>query len=169
MLVAEHLIPFDNNKQKIKLLAEFHHLANANIEDTTTQYNYPSADGWVIGIEHTVDLNTSIEGSFNQSSIRYGSGVANGSDGGNSKTWLTYGAPDLVTKKYNKAYAVAFVDHILLNLTPKYSINGYCIFTKSHGGSDSLNKAPDFFGRGAAAGVFRRRGGGFGAAYPVWA
>jgi maltoporin len=35
----------------------------------------------------------------------------------------------------------------MLNLTPKYSINAYAIYTKSHGGSDSLNKAPDFFGR----------------------
>jgi maltoporin len=147
VLVAEHIIPFDDNKQKIKLLAEYHHLANANLEDTTTQYNYPSASGWVLGVEHTVDLNTSIKGSFNQSSIRYGSGIANGGDGGNSKTWLTYGAPDLVTKKYNQAYSLALVDHILVNISPKYSINGYGIFTKSRGGSDSLNKAPDFFGR----------------------
>jgi maltoporin len=147
MIVAEHIIPFDDNKQKIKLLAEYHHLADASLEDTATQYNYPSADGWVLGVEHTIDLNTSIKGSFNQSSIRYGSGIANGGDGGNSRTWLTYGAPDLVTKKYNKAYSVALVDHILLNLSPKYSFNGYGIFTKSHGGSDSSNKAPDFFDR----------------------
>src|SRR4051812_5221486 len=37
MLVAEHIIPFDDNKQKIKLLAEYHHLADATIEDTATQ------------------------------------------------------------------------------------------------------------------------------------
>ena len=35
----------------------------------------------------------------------------------------------------------------MLNLTPKYSLNAYGIYTKSHGGSDSLNKAPDFYGR----------------------
>src|SRR5215831_4550985 len=50
MLVAEHIIPFDNNRQRIKLLAEYHHLANATLEDTTTAYNYPSAGGWVLGI-----------------------------------------------------------------------------------------------------------------------
>ena len=37
LLVAEHIIPFDNNKQTIKLLAEYHHLADANLEDTTTR------------------------------------------------------------------------------------------------------------------------------------
>lgn len=147
VLVAEHIIPFDKNRQKIKLLAEYHHLADANVKDTATQYNYPSASGWVAGLEHTIDLNTDVKGSFNQAAIRYGTGIANGGDGGNTKTWLTYGAPDLVTKKYNKAYSIALVDHILLNLTPEYSINGYGIFTKSRGGSDSLNKAPDFFGR----------------------
>ena len=35
----------------------------------------------------------------------------------------------------------------MLNLTPKYSLNAYGIFTKSRGGSDSLDKAPDFYGR----------------------
>jgi maltoporin len=147
MLVAEHIIPFDDNKQKIKLLAEYHHLADATIEDTATQYNYPSASGWVLGVEHTIDVSTSITGSFNQASIRYGAGIANGGDGGNSRTWLTYGAPDLVTKKYNNAYSIALVDHILLNLTPKYSVNAYGIYTKSRGGADGVNKAPDFFGR----------------------
>ena len=57
------------------------------LEDTATAYNYPSAGGWVAGIEHTIDLNTAIAGSFNQASIRYGHGIANGGDGGNSKTW----------------------------------------------------------------------------------
>jgi maltoporin len=147
VLVGEHIIPFDQNRQKIKLLAEYHHLADANLTDTTTQYNYPSEGGWVLGAEHTTDVNTSISGSFNQAAVRYGQGIANGGDGGNSKTWLTYGGPDLNTRKYGNAYSIALVDHILLNLTPKYSVNGYAIYTKSRGGSDSLSKTPDFFGR----------------------
>lgn len=147
VVVAEHILYFDGANQKIKLLGEFHHLADANLEDTATQYNYPSESGWVAGAEHTIDLNTPIKGSFNQAAFRYGHGIANGGDGGNSKTWLTYGAPDLATRKYSNAYSIALVDHVLLNLSPKYSINGYGIYTKSRGGSDSLNKAPDFFGR----------------------
>ncbi len=147
LLVAEHIIPFDNNKQTIKLLAEYHHLANATPGDTATAYNYPPEGGWAAGIQHIISLNTPLAGSSNQASVRYGYGIANGGDGGNSKTWLTYGAPDPVTKKYTNAYSIALVDQIMLNLSPKYSLNGYGIFTKSHGGSDSLNKAPDFFGR----------------------
>ena len=147
VLVGEHIISFDRDRQKMKLLAEYHHLADASLEDTATAYNYPSEGGWVAGIEHTVDLSTSIKGSFNQAAIRYGHGIANGGDGGNTKTWLTYGGPDLATRKYGGAYSIAAVDHVLLNLTPRYSINGYGIFTKSRGGSDSLNKTPDFFGR----------------------
>ncbi len=147
LLVAEHLIPFDNNKQTIKLLAEYHHLANATPGDTATAYNYPAEGGWAAGIQHVIFLNTPIGGSSNQASVRYGHGIANGGDGGNSKTWLTYGGPDLNTQKYSKAYSIALVDQLMLNLSPKYSLNAYGIYTKSHGGSDSLNKAPDFFGR----------------------
>jgi maltoporin len=147
LLVAEHIIPFDNNKQTIKLLGEYHHLANATPGDTATAYNYPPEGGWAAGIQHVILLNTPVAGSSNQVSVRYGHGIANGGDGGNSKTWLTYGGPDLVTKKYTNAYSIALVDQIMLNLSPKYSLNAYGIFTKSHGGSDSLNKAPDFFGR----------------------
>jgi len=53
--------------------------------------------------------------------------------------------PISIQKKYNNAYSIALVDQLMLNLTPKYSLNAYGIYTKSHGGSDSLNKAPDFF------------------------
>jgi len=148
LLVAEHIIPFDHNKQIIKLLAEYHHLANATPADTASAYNYPAEGGWAAGFEHTIFLNAMpIAGSSNQFSFRYGYGIANGGDGGNSKTWLTYGGPDLNTGKYKKAYSIALVDQLLLNVSPKYSLNAYGIFTKSHGGSDSLNKAPDFFGR----------------------
>ena len=147
ILVGEHILSFDGDRQKLKLLAEYHHLADANLEDTAITYNYPSEGGWVAGMEHTIHLSTPIAGSFNQAAIRYGHGIANGGDGGNSKTWLTYGAPDLTTRKYGNAYSLALVDHALLNLTPRFSINGYGIYTRSRGGSDSLNKAPDFFGR----------------------
>jgi len=147
MFVLEQTIPFKENTQKIKLLAEYHRLADATLADTTTPFNYPSASGWVLGVEHTINLNTAITGSFNQAAIRYGHGIANGGDGGNSKTFLTYGAPNLETNKFNKAYSVSLVDHILVNVSPKYSVNGYGIFTKSRGAADSLDKAPDYFGR----------------------
>ncbi len=54
LLVAEHIIPFDNNKQTIKLLGEYHHLANATPGDTATAYNYPPEGGWAAGIQHVI-------------------------------------------------------------------------------------------------------------------
>ena len=146
MLVAEHVIPFDNNKQRIKLLAEYHHLANASAETLPLLTIILLKEVGLRGLNTSL-LKYFVAGSFNQASIRYGHGIANGGDGGNSKTWLTYGAPDLETNKFSNAYSITLVDHILLNISPKYSINAYGIFTKSRGGSDSLNKAPDFFGR----------------------
>jgi hypothetical protein len=61
---------------------------------------------------------------------------------GNSKTWLTYGAPDLPTNKFDKAYSFSFVEHIFLTSHPTYSLNGYALYTKSHGAAESDNKAP---------------------------
>ena len=147
MVILEHTIPLQDNLQSIKLLAEYHHLANATNTDTTTAFNYPSADGWVAGIKYVATLNTIKPGSFNQVAFRYGNGIANGGDGGNSKTWLTYGAPDLGTDKFNHANSITFDEHLLLNLNAKYSLNAYAIYTKSQGAADSLNKAPDYFGR----------------------
>jgi maltoporin len=147
MTVLEHIIPFDSNKQSIKLLAEYHSLADASATDTATAFNYPSASGWVLGVKHITTLKTALAGSFNQVALRYGHGIANGNDGGNSKTWLTYGAPNLQTNKFSKAYSISFVEHFLLNLTPKYSLNGYALYTKSHGAADSDNKALDYYGR----------------------
>ena len=83
-----------------------------------------------MGIKHITVIKTAINGSFNQVAFRYGHGIANGNDGGNSKTWLTYGAPDLGTNKFSEAYSLSFVEHFLLNLSSKYSINGYALYTK---------------------------------------
>ncbi|MEO6168346.1 MAG: carbohydrate porin, partial [Chitinophagales bacterium] len=147
MLIVEQLLPFDSTKQKIKLLAEYHRLADASAQDTISTLNYPSAGGWVLGVKHVINLRTKVSGSFNQASVRYGYGIANGDDGGNSRTWLTYGAPDLSTNKFSDAYCLSITEHLLLNINPKYSFNGYAIYTKSRGAADSSNKAPDYFGR----------------------
>ena len=147
MFVGEHLIPFNKNKHTVKLLAEYHHLADASLEDTATAFNYPAADGWVAGIQLTTNIYSPITGSFNQAAVRYGHGIANGSDGGNTRTWLTYGAPDLATDKFNRAYSFTFVDHLLMNISSKYTLNAYGIFTKSHGAAASDGKALDYYGR----------------------
>lgn len=147
MLILEQVIPFDSARQKIKLLGEYHRLADASGQDTISILNYPAAGGWVLGVKHIINIRTKMNGSFNQSSVRYGYGIANGDDGGNSKTWLTYGAPDLTTNKFNNAYCLSLAEHLLLNVSPRYSFNGYAIYTLNHGAADSSNKAPDYFGR----------------------
>jgi len=143
--IIEHTFPQKNGY--LKLLGEFHRLADASQKDTSSYLNYPSDIGFVLGLKHNVNLKTAMPGSFQAFSIRYGSGIANGGDGGGSRTFLTYGGPNLETKKFNNAFSLAITETILLNLSRHYSINGYGIFTKSRGASDSLNKAPDFLGK----------------------
>ncbi|MCU0388462.1 MAG: carbohydrate porin, partial [Chitinophagaceae bacterium] len=144
--ILEHTINTKNGGY-VKLLGEFHRLADASNEDTSVALSYPADNGWVIGVKHQMPLKTKLPGSFNAASIRYGAGIANGGDGGSSRTWLTYGGPDLETQKFRNAYSIAFTETFLLNLSKAYSLNGYGIFTKSRGASDSLNKTPDFFGK----------------------
>ena len=86
-------------------------------------------------------------GSFYDMSVRIGTGIANGGDGGASKTFLTYGGPNLETQNFRKAWSLAVTQSILWNVNRHYSVNAYGIFTKSKGASDSLNKTPDYHGR----------------------
>jgi maltoporin len=149
VLIGEQILPLKNGA-KIKLMAEFHKLANGSTDSgqvQTSPYNYPSDIGWVLGVKHSTPLKTKIAGSFNQFAVRYGHGIANGGDGGGSKTWLTYGAPDLATEKFTNAYSISVVEHFMLNLSNLFSLNGYALYTKSHGAAESSNKAPDYFGR----------------------
>lgn len=143
--ILEHTIPQKNGY--IKLLGEYHRLASATDKDTTSNLNYPSDYGFVLGIKHSINLKTKLLGSMQAFSIRYGARIANGGDGGASKTFLTYGGPNLNTNKFSKAYSIALTETFLLNLSKHYSLNGYGIFTKSRGASDSLNKTPDYLGK----------------------
>ena len=132
----------------IKLLGEYHRLADATpAERNDSALNYPADGGWVLGIKYNSTFKTKKEGSFNQLAVRYGHGIANGGDGGGSKTWLTYGAPDFATQKFGHAYSWALVEHFLLNLSNMFSLNGYALYTQSKGAAESMNKAPDYFGR----------------------
>lgn len=139
--IGEHSIILKNNNI-IKLLGEFHYVSASS---KNASKNYPSDNGWVAGIKYNTSLKTALPGSFNQLSARYGSGIANGGDNGNTFTWATYGAPDL-EGKYTNAYSFTMVEHFLLNLSQKFSINGYGVFTKSKGGSSSTDKAEYFNG-----------------------
>jgi maltoporin len=129
------------------LLGEFHRLAEALSTDTVTIYNYPSDIGFVAGAKYFRNISMVLPGSFNAVSIRIGTGIANGGDGGSSKTFLTYGGPNLETNNFRKAYSLAVTETFLWNISNSYSLNAYGIYTKSQGASDSLNKTPDYLGK----------------------
>ena len=143
--ILEHEVPVENGY--IKLMAEHHRLAKGTLDDTTTANNYPSDYGWVAGVKFKRNMSTKMPGSFYDLSVRYGTGIANGGDGGGSRTFLTYGGPNLETQQFRQAYSLATTGSILWNINKNYSVNAYGIFTKSRGASDSLNKTPDYLGK----------------------
>jgi len=143
--ILEHMVPVSNGY--IKLLGEFHRLASGTSGDTSSMYNYPSDIGFVVGAKYYTSLATALPGSFNAVSVRYGTGIANGGDGGASKTFLTYGGPNLESNSFRKAHSLAVTETFLWNISKAYSLNGYGIFTKSAGASDSLNKTPDYLNK----------------------
>ncbi len=150
--IIEHTIPVKNGY--LKLLGEFHRLADATSEDTVSKYNYPSDIGFVIGAKYFNDIPAALPGSFNAVSIRLGTGIANGGDGGSSKSFLTYGGPNLESYSFRKARSLAVTETFLWNISNSYSLNGYGVFTQSKGASDSLNKTPDYLGKQA---LFNRK------------
>lgn len=139
--IVEHSFYLKNNNI-IKLLGEYHYVA-ANSKNASK--NFPSDNGWVAGIKYNSAFKTALSGSFNQLSVRYGTGIANGGDNGNTFTWATYGAPD-ENGKYSSAYSFTMVEHFLLNLSKKFSFNGYGVYTKSKGGSSRSNTDTYFNG-----------------------
>ena len=143
--IIEHSIPTKDGY--FKFLGEYHRLAKGTLEDTTTSTNYPADYGYVLGFKYKKNVATTIPGSFYDFSIRYGAGIANGGDGGGSKTFLTYGGPNLNSQNFKNAWSIALTGSILWNVGPNYSINAYSVFTKSQGASDSTNMTPDYGGK----------------------
>ena len=143
--ILEHIVPIANGY--VKLLAEYQRLAKGDLSDTTTSTNYPADNGYVLGVKFRKEFIKELPGSFYDASIRFGAGIANGGDGGSSKTFLTYGGPNLETQKFKSAWSLAITQSILWNFNTHYSINAYGIYTKSKGASESQDKTPDFHGR----------------------
>jgi len=144
--IIEHTLPTKANGYW-KLLGEYHRLASGTAEDTVSSLNYPSDYGYVLGVKYRQNLTTVIPGSFFDLSVRYGAGIANGGDGGGTKTFLTYGGPNLETQEFRKANSIAVTGSVVWNISKNYAVQGYGIFTKSRGASDSLNQTPDYLGK----------------------
>ncbi|MDX5340021.1 MAG: carbohydrate porin [Cyclobacteriaceae bacterium] len=132
---------------KLTFLAEYHRMGNPDNTDTLPDLAYPGDNGYVLGVRINRKLPKLLSGSFNDFTLRYGRGIANGGDGGVSRTWLTFGAPDLVDQSFRNAYSWSLVEHFLLNISQRFSFNGYIIYNQSKGAAASDHRAETFFGK----------------------
>ncbi|MDY7231110.1 carbohydrate porin [Hyalangium rubrum] len=126
--VGQYVLPV-MEKHSLQFLGEFHYLpaARTNIgSQALARRDY----GYVGGVKGRLDLGN---GSFNELSVRVGGGIANGAFGA-SQTWSTYGRTN-EDDRYGGALGVEAVEHILVNVNPLLSLNGYGIFQYSQGAS----------------------------------
>lgn len=134
---------------------EYHRMGDVQNNDLPTPrdegsdiiLNYPSDYGLVFGLKLNASISKSDPDAFNHFSIRYGTRLANGGDGGHSKTWMTYGAPDLEKLNFSGAYSMSIVDEIKFDLNENNNLNAYLIYTQSKGAADSKGKAQTYLGR----------------------
>ncbi|NMM50396.1 carbohydrate porin [Marinigracilibium pacificum] len=136
----------------VTFLGEFHRIGDPSDNPGTANdlFSFPGDYGWVVGAKYQHEnLTYGIlkPGSFNQLAVRYGSGIANGGDGGSSRTWETFGAVDTVDFKFRDAYSWHIVNHFLLNFSTKFSLNGYVVYNYSRGAAESSGEATTYLGR----------------------
>lgn len=150
VLTLEQDVDFGNSGV-VTFLGEYHRMPNGDdeveIDSIETVVNFPSDYGFVIGARHRKNFTKMKDGSFNDFSIRYGTRIANGGDGGLSKTWLTFGAPDLNSLSFKGAYSLAIVNHAVFNFSDKNTLNPYVVFTLSKGGAATNGLSETYFGR----------------------
>lgn len=130
-------------------LAEYHHIGDPTaVSDTTNAVlSAPGDSGFVFGARYQNNFKGMQEGSFNQLGVRYGRGIANGGDGGSSRTWETFGAVNTETFKFKNAYSWHIIDHILLNFSRNFSLNGYAVYNRSKGAADGRGLSETYLGR----------------------
>ncbi len=154
VLIAEQDIQVDKDN-KLTLLGEFHRMAHADSEedvsiapptDPDVITDFPSDYGFVFGARLSTQLKNLGKESFNDLAIRYGSGIANGGDGGVSKTSATFGAPDLETLSFKGAYSWSVVDQAVLDYSERNTLMAYAIFTESKGGAKTNGLSESYFG-----------------------
>ncbi len=144
-----------SDRQVLTGMLEYHRMGDAQNDPEPELYednpeiilNYPSDYGFVFGLKLQSSIGKQNAGAYNHFSIRYGTRIANGGDGGHSKTWMTYGAPDLEKLNFAGAYSLSIVDEIKFNISKRNNFNAYLIYTNSKGAADSDNKAPTYLGR----------------------
>lgn len=109
--------------------------------------NYPADYGFVFGLKLNSQLPKLSPGAYNTLAVRLGTRLANGGDGGHSKTWVTFGAPDLDELSFKGAYSLSIVDEIKFDLAKNNNFNAYLIFTQSKGAADTKGEAKTYLGK----------------------
>jgi maltoporin len=138
VFVGQYVMPVAE-KHSLHLLGEFH-LLPANRATISGTAASPGDIGYVAGAKFRADLGN---GSFNETALRFGGGIANGAYAG-SATWGTYGATN-EDGKYAGALGIEFVDHFLYNVNPMFTVNAYAIVQRSQGASgESEDNAMNF-------------------------
>jgi maltoporin len=138
-----------NEKLYLHYLGELHSHVIESTDSSFSQSKKPDI-GIVGGVLIHKDFNNR---NYNELSIRYGYGIANGpgDDNWSSRTYVTYGNPnkDLL---YKNAFAVSIVEQYLLNSNKKWNLEFYCIYRYGQGASNPIfikdytreNKKQDF-------------------------
>ena len=159
VFVLEHDINL-SEKNKFTAMGEFHYMGGAggDTDDVTPPrptptdssdviLNYGNDYGLVFGAKLISKLGKTNSGAYNKLTLRYGTGIANGGDGGHSKTWGTFGAPDLDKTNYSGAYSFALVDEVQFDLSENNNLHAYVIYTQSKGAASTKRMAKTYWGR----------------------
>lgn len=157
--ILEHDL-FLSEKNKLTGMAEFHYMANAqnnnnDLNPPTPELhdsseiilNYPKDYGFVFGAKLISNIGKNNSVAYNKLAIRYGTRIANGGDGGHSKTSGTFGAPDLEKVNFAGAYSFYLVDEIKFDISEKNNFNAYLIYTQSKGAANTNGMAKTYLGR----------------------
>lgn len=129
VVVGQYVHNFEA-KHSLHLLAEFHRLPENTLSSSNNTAVQPADQGAVLGAKFHMDMGN---GSFNDTSVRFGSRIANGSLGG-VPTWNTYGLAS-PNGRYSGAYGVEVVNHMLYNINPLVSVNAYGTLHAGRGAS----------------------------------
>ncbi|NTX03103.1 carbohydrate porin [Myxococcus sp. CA051A] len=132
VIVGQYTHTFQS-KHAIHLLTEIHALPEAASLAPADARILPPDVGVVGGVKGHVELGN---GSFNDTSVRIGSRIANGSLAG-LPTWNTYGLP-AANGRYSGAYGVEVVNHLLYNVNPLLSVNAYGTLHAGRGASGAV-------------------------------
>lgn len=146
-------------KNALTALFEYQRMGNTELDDNLTPpkpephetsdtiLNYPSDYGLVFGLKLITNLGKEKSGAYNKIAVRYGTRLANGGDGGHSKTWTTFGAPDLDKVNFEGAYSISIVDEIKFNLSENNNLNAYLVYTQSKGAAKTNGLAKTYLGK----------------------